>query len=72
MGISKCEGKDCDVKEECFRFTSKASYMQSWLVPEMPGKTCEQYIPTSSKDRGKRTWFIVENDGIIEKAVKPN
>lgn len=72
MGISKCSGCDCEIKEECFRFTRRANYMQSWLSPENPGKTCEHYIPTSSKNRQERVWFIIENDGIIEEAVKPN
>lgn len=28
--ISKCNGKDCPIKEKCFRYTSNASMWQAW------------------------------------------
>ena len=43
--ITKCEGKDCPLKEKCYRFTAKANeYGQSYFT-ETPynkeTKTCE-------------------------------
>lgn len=28
--ISKCNGKDCPIKEKCFRYTSKSSMYQTY------------------------------------------
>lgn len=28
--ISKCEGKDCPIKEKCYRFTAPAGMMQTY------------------------------------------
>ena len=31
VGITKCHGKDCDMKESCYRYTSGTDHlMQSW------------------------------------------
>lgn len=45
--ISKCEGnwegKDCCLRETCYRYTAPASSIQSYLKPLNPGKNCEEY-----------------------------
>ena len=47
--ITKCNGDNCPVKEQCYRFTADSSeYRQSWFA-ETPGKivedkfTCDMY-----------------------------
>lgn len=42
--ITKCEGKDCPVKESCYRFTAKADDYQYYFIesPIKDGK-CEMY-----------------------------
>lgn len=34
--ISKCEGKDCPIKIECYRYTSPVGYLQAYI--ETPGR----------------------------------
>jgi len=45
--ISMCEGKGCDVKNTCYRFTAKPSkFMQSYVMPDVPpieNEGCEYY-----------------------------
>lgn len=32
--ISKCTGKECELKEYCYRYLAKNNYIkQSWLIP---------------------------------------
>lgn len=42
--ITKCEGKDCPVKESCYRFTAKTSDYQYYFIesPIKDGK-CDMY-----------------------------
>lgn len=40
--ISKCDGKDCDRKETCYRYIAKANpHWQSYIKPDP--KNCEHY-----------------------------
>lgn len=40
-----CSGKDCPVKEKCYRFTApKSTYMQSFFtIPPIKDGKCEMY-----------------------------
>ena len=48
--ITKCDGKDCPVKESCYRFTAKASDYQYYFIesPIKDGK-CEMYWEKQSE-----------------------
>ena len=72
MGTAKCDGNGCELRDRCYRFTSKSTAIQSWLVPECPGMTCEHHIPNDIENKQKRTCFIIEKDDIIEKSIRPN
>ena len=44
--LTKCNGKNCDKIEFCYRFTAMTSkYMQSWFVdaPIKKDGTCDEY-----------------------------
>ena len=44
--ITKCDGKRCDKREFCYRFTAMTSkYMQSWFTdaPIKKDGTCDEY-----------------------------
>ena len=42
--ISKCSGKDCPLKERCYRYTAKSDkYMQSYIAPKYEDGECENY-----------------------------
>jgi len=44
--ITKCTGVSCDKRKECYRFTAKGSYRQSWFMnPPVNVKTqdCEMF-----------------------------
>ena len=44
--ICKCDGKGCDKREFCYRFTAMASkYRQSWFTdaPIKKDGTCDEY-----------------------------
>ncbi len=42
--ITKCSGKDCPMKDKCYRFTAKDGFWQSYFtkVPNK-GKKCNQF-----------------------------
>jgi len=42
--ISMCEGKGCDVKNTCYRFTAKPSkFTQSYVMPDVKPGGCDIY-----------------------------
>ncbi len=43
--ITKCPGKDCTLKEECYRFTAPSSILQSVFVeiPKQKDGVCEEF-----------------------------
>lgn len=45
MDITKCSGKDCPLKESCYRFTSKEDKVHQSYFAEPPIKDnqCEMY-----------------------------
>jgi hypothetical protein len=49
--ITMCSGKDCPLKETCYRYTAKPSeYRQSYfLSPPNKGKKCDYYWKISKK-----------------------
>lgn len=53
--ISKCSGEDCEVRDTCYRFTSKPSeYRQSYftIAPFIVNncrQVCEYYWPIDDK-----------------------
>ena len=56
--ITKCEGRQCELKDTCYRYTSKASgYGQSYfceppLEINKDGKQeCEYYWPDKQKEQ---------------------
>jgi hypothetical protein len=55
--ISKCLGRQCKIKETCYRYTSKASeFRQSWFstppltINENGKQECEYYWPDKQKE----------------------
>lgn len=44
--ITKCPGEGCDIRETCYRFTSKASQWQSYSQSVFQNGKCEDYWPT--------------------------
>lgn len=34
VDYTKCKGKDCPLKENCYRYIAKDSYMQSYFAKE--------------------------------------
>ena len=54
MDITMCDGKDCELKETCYRYTATPSnYRQSYFT-EAPIENgeCEYYYP-DAKERAK-------------------
>ena len=49
--ITMCEGKGCDVKNTCYRFTAKPSkFMQSYFIATpIKDKGCEYYWNTNKQ-----------------------
>lgn len=50
--ISMCEGSKCPIKQECSRFTSKASEWQAYLVVapyDYRLNECEMYIDNTKE-----------------------
>ncbi len=48
--ISMCEGKGCDVKNTCYRFTAKPSkFMQSYVMPDVQPGGCDLYWNTNKQ-----------------------
>jgi hypothetical protein len=45
MDISKCSGKDCPIKENCYRFTAKSDdvYQSYFVEPPIKDGKCEMY-----------------------------
>ena len=42
--IAKCIGKDCKVKESCYRFTAPPSeYWQYYIMPQVKDGKCDMY-----------------------------
>ena len=41
--ISKCFGKDCTLKESCYRYTSRADYYQSYADFKQINGECEYF-----------------------------
>ena len=62
--ISKCNGKDCDIKDDCYRYTADAHINQSWVEPHETGGDCEMYYPNGNKGRElrKKYGIGVENE----------
>lgn len=59
--ISMCSGKDCPLKESCYRFKAVPSeYRQSWLVtpPYNPEtKTCDHYWEEDDPKPRRLAWI---------------
>lgn len=52
-----CKGKDCNKKDNCYRFTARSSeYWQSYFdeTPIKKDGSCDEYWPISSKSILKR------------------
>jgi len=48
--IAKCIGKNCKVKESCYRFTAPPSeYWQSYIMPNVKDGKCEMYWKNKTK-----------------------
>lgn len=46
--ISMCHGKDCELREKCFRFTARPDKIaQSYIIPNKPGKDCDMFWDNS-------------------------
>ena len=62
--ISKCSGDECKKKEYCYRYTSKADYMQSYFTnpPLKEDGSCDEYLEdlrtTKDSNPGMDTWRL--------------
>ena len=64
MDITKCQAKDCPVKDKCYRFTSPASGRQSYFLDKpyeiKDGKfTCEAYWGDGEREILSQLEYIV-------------
>ena len=41
--ISKCDGKDCCIKDQCYRYTAPVGIRQSYIAPEHRGLKCPEF-----------------------------
>ena len=50
--IAMCSGKDCPLKDSCYRYTSKPSYLQSYFsnIPYKDGE-CDEYWPIDTDNQ---------------------
>lgn len=49
--VSKCTGRDCPVKEKCWRYVKPPIRFQSWLNPDPDcSVSCTLYIPVEQKN----------------------
>ena len=43
--ISKCSGKDCNIKDQCYRYTASAdNIFQSYIAPQIEDGKCESFL----------------------------
>jgi hypothetical protein len=50
--IAKCTGKDCKVKESCYRFTAPSSdFWQSWMKAIVKDGKCDMYWETKKEKK---------------------
>jgi hypothetical protein len=58
--ITKCLGTDCPLKEQCYRFTSKADEYQAFFVevPYKDGK-CEMFWGDNNEEIFKQLQDII-------------
>ena len=51
VDISKCEGTDCPLKNDCYRYRVKASDMQYYIAPPYDPKIekCEYFFPIGDR-----------------------
>lgn len=43
--ITKCDGKGCDLKEKCYRFTANDGFVQSYFVnPPIVDNVCDYFL----------------------------
>jgi len=50
--IAKCIGKDCKVKESCYRFTAPSSdFWQSWINVTVKDGKCDMYWETKKEKK---------------------
>ena len=56
--ITKCTGKDCPVKEKCYRYTSPEDSRQSWFY-ESPHQTIDGEFACSYYwgENAESIWF---------------
>ena len=53
--ITKCSGVGCKLKQECYRYTSKADdYQAYFLTPPIKGNQCKHIIKIKSNEPKKR------------------
>lgn len=63
MDITKCKGKDCPLKESCYRFTAKEDKVNQSYFAEPPIKDnqCEMYWGESTTDILNQLKDIINN-----------
>ena len=50
--ITKCQGRNCERKETCYRYTAEADDWQSWSEFDMV-KDCEYYWKIESEEQNE-------------------
>lgn len=54
--ITMCMGKDCPLKETCYRYKAEPSEYQSyWLEPPYYAGICEHYWEIEEPKKGSKT-----------------
>jgi len=52
VDISKCDGKNCEIRGKCRRFSAQpVSGRQSWISPKIRGEGCLDYLKPLSRPR---------------------
>ena len=66
--ISMCSGKDCPMKQNCYRFTAKASDYQSFFMnpPIKEDGTCDRYWLNDGYPAEGVFHFKLKDDAIPE------
>ena len=56
--ITKCPGKGCNVKDECYRYKAKADEIaQSYMTtPRYKGKTCQDFYHIPKRLYAQSGW----------------
>jgi len=55
VDFTKCKGEGCCLKDQCYRYTAKASEWQSYFDPPQKGKKCEYFMEIKKVKKPKKS-----------------